>query len=65
MEAIPNINSFSDDWIENGPLEKKLGLLVNEIFDISLQPESQLHPGLHQRNRGQQVKGGDSPLLLR
>ena len=27
-------------------------------------PEGQLCPGLHQENRGQQVKGGDSAPLL-
>jgi len=28
-------------------------------------PEGQLHPGLHQEKRGQQVKGGNSATLLR
>jgi len=28
-------------------------------------PEGQLHPGLHQKQRGQQVEGGDSAALLR
>jgi len=27
-------------------------------------PEGKLYPGLHQEQRGQQVKGGDSALLL-
>ncbi|KAK4818410.1 hypothetical protein QYF61_012331 [Mycteria americana] len=30
----------------------------------SCSPESQPYPGLHQKKRGQQVKGGDSALLL-
>jgi len=28
-------------------------------------PEGQLYPGLHQKQHGQQVKGGDSAPLLR
>jgi len=28
-------------------------------------PKSQLYPGLHQKQRGQQVEGGDSGPLLR
>jgi len=28
-------------------------------------PEGQLYPGLHQKQRGQQVEGGDSAPLLR
>ena len=28
-------------------------------------PESQSHPGLHQKKHDQQVEGGDSPPLLR
>ena len=27
-------------------------------------PESQLYPGLHKKQHGQQVEGGDSPPLL-
>ena len=32
--------------------------------NASHSPESQLYPGLHQKQRGQQVERGDSPLLL-
>jgi len=31
---------------------------------VPSEPESQPYPGLHQKKHGQQVKGGDSALLL-
>ncbi|PKU43063.1 rna-directed dna polymerase from mobile element jockey-like [Limosa lapponica baueri] len=57
------------EWMESSPEEKDLGVLVNEKLNVSPSvhadsPESQLHPGLHQRKHGQQVAGGDSTPLL-
>ncbi|PKU42858.1 rna-directed dna polymerase from mobile element jockey-like [Limosa lapponica baueri] len=57
------------DWLESSPEEKDLGVLVDEKLNMSAavragSPESQGHPGLHQKKCGQQVKGGDSAPLL-
>lgn len=54
---------------ESSPEEKDLRVLVDEKaeHDPATQagsPETQPHPGLHQKKRGQQVKGGDCPSLL-
>ncbi|GAB0175845.1 mitochondrial enolase superfamily member 1 [Grus japonensis] len=45
------------EWIESSPEEKDMGVLLDEKLN-------QLYPGLHQKKRDQQVKGGDSPPLL-
>jgi len=37
----------------------------HDLAACALSPESQLYPGLHQKQCGQQVKGGDSAPLLR
>jgi len=61
---------LGDEWIESSPAEKDLGILVDEKLDVSkqcmlaVQTDSQLYPGLHPQQRGQQVEGGDSPTLL-
>ncbi|GAB0178270.1 mitochondrial enolase superfamily member 1 [Grus japonensis] len=55
------------EWIESIPAEKDLVMLVDEKLNMSQQcvlAESQLYPGLHQKECGQQVEGGDSPPLL-
>ena len=57
------------EWIESSPDEKDLGELVDEKLNIDLavcicSPESQPYPGLHQKQHGEQVKGGDSAPLL-
>ena len=53
--------------MKHSPAEKDLGVPVNGKLDISqpcalVSPESQLHPGLHQR-WGQQVERGDPAPL--
>ena len=57
------------EWIESSHEEKDLGVLddkLNMTQQCALRPESQSYPGLHQKQRGQHVKGGDSaPLLCR
>ncbi|GAB0190612.1 hypothetical protein GRJ2_001526500 [Grus japonensis] len=54
------------EWIESSPEEKDLQVLVEEAQHDPVMhacsPESQPYPGLHQKKRDQQVKGGDSPL---
>ncbi|PKU46178.1 rna-directed dna polymerase from mobile element jockey-like [Limosa lapponica baueri] len=56
------------EWIESSP-EEDLGVLVprreaqHETATWAGSPESQPYPGLHQKKRGQQVKGGDSTPL--
>jgi len=48
--------------------EKGVGVLVDEKLNMNVMracsPEGQPYPGLHQKKRGQQVKGGDSASLL-
>ncbi|PKU41726.1 rna-directed dna polymerase from mobile element jockey- hypothetical protein [Limosa lapponica baueri] len=55
------------EQIESSP-EKDLGVMVNEAQHepamCAGSPESQLHPGLHQKKHCQQVEGGDSAPLL-
>ena len=46
-----------------------MGVLVKEKLNHHLaacacSPEGQMYPGLHQKQRGQQVEGGDSAPLL-
>ena len=58
---------LGDEGIENSPAEKSLGVLVDEKLDMSHRahsPECQLYPGLHQKQRDQQVEGGDPAPLL-
>ncbi|GAB0185184.1 cAMP-dependent protein kinase inhibitor alpha [Grus japonensis] len=59
---------LGDEGIESSPAEKDLRILVDKKIGrdpatCACSPESQLYPGLHQKKRGQQVKGGDSPFL--
>jgi len=54
---------------ENSPEDKDLGVLADEKLNMTWQccfhsPEGQPYPGLHQKQRGQQVEGGDSAPLL-
>ncbi|GAB0179044.1 mitochondrial enolase superfamily member 1 [Grus japonensis] len=55
------------EWIESSP-EENLGVLIDEKLNMSWQcvlAESQPYPGLHQKQRYQQVEGGNSAPLLR
>jgi len=59
-----------DEGIETSPAKEDFRVLVDEKLDMTCtamcthRPEGEPYPGLHQVNRGQQVKGGDSAPLL-
>jgi len=55
-----------DAGIESSPVDKDLGVLVDEKLDMSHQCAlaGQLYPGLQEEKHVQQVKGGDSSPLL-
>lgn len=53
---------MGDEWIESSPVDKHLGILVDETFNYELatcacSPESQSWPGLRK------MSGDSSPLL--
>jgi len=52
------------EWVEGCSEENDLGQLVDEKVNMTQQcalaPEGQVSPGLHQKQHGQQVEGGDS-----
>jgi len=55
------------EWIERSPREKELRVLVDAELNMTVcarSPEGQPYPGLHQKQRGQQVEGGDSAPLF-
>ncbi|KAK4826809.1 LOW QUALITY PROTEIN: hypothetical protein QYF61_011617 [Mycteria americana] len=60
---------LGDEWLESSPAEKDLGVLGDEAGHepamCTRSPESQTSPGLHPKQRGQHIKGGDSAPLLR
>ncbi|PKU43453.1 rna-directed dna polymerase from mobile element jockey-like [Limosa lapponica baueri] len=57
------------EWLESSPEEKDFGGVSgrkaqHEPAMCACGPESQLHPGLYQKQCGQRAEGGDSALLL-
>ncbi|PKU30959.1 rna-directed dna polymerase from mobile element jockey-like [Limosa lapponica baueri] len=57
---------LGDEGIERSPADKDLEVLADEHKPAmcACSPESQPYPGLHQKKCSQQVKQGDSALLL-
>ncbi|GAB0176062.1 mitochondrial enolase superfamily member 1 [Grus japonensis] len=55
---------LGEEWIESGPEEKDLGVLIHELTVCACSPESKPCPGLHQKRCDQQVEGGDPAPLL-
>ncbi|KAJ7406967.1 rna-directed dna polymerase from mobile element jockey-like [Willisornis vidua] len=58
-ENPKNKYRLNGEWIKIIPEEKDLWVLVDKKLDIAMcacSPESQLHPGLHQKQCGQQVE---------
>ena len=58
---------ISNDWLYTYTFVE--GVLVDAKLDMTRpvcarSPESQPYPGLHHKQHGQQVEGGDSALLL-
>ncbi|KAK4830261.1 hypothetical protein QYF61_009354 [Mycteria americana] len=62
-QGIPQYQyRLEEKWIARSPTEKDLGILAAEMTLYACSPESQVYPGLHKKQHGQQVEGGDSLL---
>ena len=60
---------LKDEWIESSPEEKDMRILVDDKLDMRQQCVLAAYNtnsimGCIKKKHGQQVKGGDSPLLL-